>query len=506
MWFNKKKNKTLKKRKFEAGQYHRTMNGWITGSSNLFNEEIRQDLESLRARSRDASINDVYARRYFKALTTNVVGAKGIECRFKIEDRPNALDKYANEKMTSAFKKWSRNVTVDGLSFVEAQKLFIETTARDGEVLVQMLRGQQYGPYGFKLRFIEADYLDVHYNKTLPNGNIIRSSIEYNTLGGIEAYHIFEYHPQDRQTSNIVGNKRIRIKASDIIHGVNTERASQGRGFPWLSAALVSLNHLKEYQKTELIAARVASAKMGFFTRSGAMEELDEDDSYDVMDEQTLIQDVEPGLLEALPEGYDFKTFDPQNPNGNFPAFVKTILRGIAASVGVCYHTLSNDLESTSYSSLRQGAMDERDTWKNLQEWMIGKFLQPVFESWLSMALMTNNDIPFPFDRIEKYSNIEWMPRAFNYIDVSKETLAIKTQLEQKIRSKTDVVASMGRKFEDVIQEIAEENALMKKLGVTEDQLMSKLTNTDIATNNLKGDVGLEEQIARLEELIESER
>jgi lambda family phage portal protein len=169
----------------------------------------------------------------------------------------------------------------------------------------------------------------------------------------------------------------------------------------------------------------------------------------------------------VLPEGYGLQTFDPENPNGNFAMFVKTILRGVAASVGVSYNLLANDLESTSYSSLRQGAIDERETFKACQQWLIDRVLTPVFEEWLKMLLAFRiNGMRLPLERFDKFNAPAWRPRTWAFIDVAKETSAIKMQLDENIRSRTDVVRQMGMDYADVLEEIRAEQELAKLLGV----------------------------------------
>ena len=54
------------------------------------------------------------------------------------------------------FANWGKACTVDGrLSWVDAQKLFVETVARDGECLIRLVRGYN-NPFGFALQFILA--------------------------------------------------------------------------------------------------------------------------------------------------------------------------------------------------------------------------------------------------------------------------------------------------------------------------------------------------------------
>jgi capsid protein len=88
---------------------------------------------------------------------------------------------------------------------------------------------------------------------------------------------------------------------------------------------------------------------------------------------------ADPGTFHNLPAGVDFKGFEPQFPSNDFESFHKSILRGIASGLGVSYTSLSNDLEATSYSSIRQGALEERDFYKNITSFVIEHFIRPVF-------------------------------------------------------------------------------------------------------------------------------
>lgn len=451
-------------RRFDAASYQRTLTDWLTSQINDFDSELKQDTPTLRSRSRDASINDVYARRYFRALRNNVIGPNGIQLKMVIRNTDNGTpDVYANTVIETEWNKFIRSVTPDKMTMRELLGLVVETVARDGEIFLVKRKGEQYGPYMLTLQVLEAEYCDIKMNGFASNGNEIRNGIEYDSLGAPAAFYFWKSNPE--KTGGLKNNEKIRIEVADVLHIFDRERASQGRGFPWLSAALVSLKHLKQYEESELVAARVASAKMGFFTRPQGENQLGDD--ADPLDPNAMLQEAEPGMFDVLPDGYNLQTFDPENPNGNFPAFVKTILRGVAASVGVSYNLLANDLESTSYSSLRQGAIDERETFKACQQWLIDRLLTPVFEEWLEMLLAFRiNGIRLPLERYEKFNAPSWRPRTWAFIDVQKETAAIKMQLDENIRSRTDVVRQMGFDYVDVLQEIAQEQELAKVLGV----------------------------------------
>lgn len=471
-------------RKFNAGQTPGYLSGWTTYQYGTINDEIRFDLVKMRSRSRDASVNDNYARRYFQAIKTNVVGPNGIQTRMKVRDMITQVpDVIANNKIEQAWNKWQRSVTPDGLNWVQLQQLVVETAARDGEVIIQFLYGNEY-PHGLALQVMEADHLDEQYERTQQGDeNRVIAGVELTEVGKVVAYHLWKYHPATQQRAR-EANIRLRVPATNAIHLFLKERPGQLRGFPWLAPALQSLEQIKEYTTSELVAARVAAAKMGFYTRPRGEEYTGDGD--DEVDENAVIGEVEPGIMEILPEGYGVEMFNPTHPTTAFGDFIKVILRGVAASVGISYHTLASDLESASYSSLRQGAIDERETYFTLQRWFIEMFVRPVFEKWLEMALL-RQDITLPLGGYDKFNAPEFRPRAFQLVDAQKEINALATKLQYSLTSRTDVCRALGREFSDVVTEISQEEELMDRLGVDDVLLAKKLEGSLPSQGNPSG-------------------
>ena len=98
--------------------------------------------------------------------------------------------------------------------------------------------------------------------------------------------------------------------------------------------------------------------------------------------------EAQPGVIETLPPGLDFQPWSPDHPAGAFQNFVKAMLRFVASSLGVSYNALASDLEGVNYSSMRSGLLIERDQWRMCQSFMKEQMLQPIFESWISLALL----------------------------------------------------------------------------------------------------------------------
>ena len=468
-----------KVRAFDAARYQSSL-GMMPSLFTDFNDEIKRDAQSLRARSRDASINDPFARRYFKAITQNVIGPHGIQLKMGVKQPNGAMDTMANYMLEQRWNQFIKAVSVDGRNLRETLKLILETTARDGEVFVVLRKGVSFGKYLIQVQIYEAEYVDINHNELAANGNEIRQGIEYDYFGRPVAYHIWKYHPNTTTVRAQGYNERIRIEASDVIHIYSKERQSQGRGFPWLSSALLPLKHINEYTKSELIASRVASAKMGFFTKpAGSTENVGD---YEDVDPNAFVQEAQPGMFDVLPEGWTVNTFDPQNPNSNYSQFIKTILESVAMSMGIAYHTLSGDLSSANYSSLRQGALDERETFKEIQQWLIESFLTPLFEQWLTNVLAFQLEgIRLPISKFDQFNAPLWRPRVWQWVDPAKDMAALQMQIDQNLRSRTEVCQTLGRDYADVLQEIAAENKLAADLGVAIDAADPNVTAALIA-------------------------
>lgn len=436
-------------------------------------EGLKAALRPMRARSRELAENNDYMVRFIAKVKTNVVGSFGVKLQMKIEDAPGKLDTAANAKVEAAWADWGKlgTCSMDGMSsFVDLQNLFMGSTAVDGEALFRIIKGPAAGNiYGFALHHIEADHLSEDMNvASLANGNRIHMSVELNSWGRPVAYYILNRHPGD-STYTFSGRSYVRVPASEIIHAYVPGRANQTRGVPWAHSAMTRLNMLAGYEEAELVAARVGATKMAFFTSpdgEGFGEEKD--------DTGAFIQEGEPGTFDVLPQGYGIETFDPQHPNSGFQAFEKAILRGIASGLGISYNSLANDLEGVNFSSLRQGAIEERDEWRKVQTWFISRFCERIFAEWLEMA-MTTGAVSLPLGKFDKFNKAEWRPRGWQWVDPNKEVAAAKAAVQLGIRSRTQVAAEQGRDFGDTLLEIAAENALAEELGVS----LTEETDTD---------------------------
>jgi lambda family phage portal protein len=456
---------------FDAAEFGRFLSDWITSTLST-DQEIRRSLLRVRSRSRDLAFNDDYMAGFLKLLKKNVVGPQGIRLQSRVEEDELGLSDEINEAIEGAFEKWAmpQNCCVDQrLSWIDAQNLFITSLATDGEVFIQKVKGYPYNDFKYALRFIDAYLVDVNLNRSgLGAQNDIRMGIEVDKWRRPVAYYVLKNHPADVVVGFMglpIGDgqltRYIRIPADEMLHTFVVERSDQTRGIPWLHAAMTRLRHLGQYEEAELIASRISAMKMGFIT-SKTGDEYSGVVGRDGKVEVTL----EPGNFEQLPEGMNITQFDPQHPNASFGEFVKAMLRGMAAGVGVSYASLAEDLREVNFSSIRQGVLSERDTYRGLQTFMIEHFCRPVFSEWLGMALLAKQIPGLTSVDPADYDETEWMPRGWEWVDPLKDANSNVIQIGAGFSTLSSVCAQRGLDWRDVLRQRKKEQDTITKLGV----------------------------------------
>lgn len=433
--------------------------------------DIYPALRIMRARARQLAMNNVYMKKFIDSLPVNILGRQGLALENQAKDDNGQFDKSANQLIEDAWDDWSREGICDvtgELSLHDALCLGLKTTGRDGEYLIRIVRGWTGNKYRLALQLIEADQLDETYNRLLPNGNRIIMGVEKDAWNRRVAYHILDKHPGDIYYA--WGGTRYQvIPAADILPVMLPDRIGQTRGVPWAYAAMLTLNHLGAYTDAAIINARIGASKMGFYTKTGDLDPAAVSDDTDARGE--FITEVEPGAFGILPDGYDFKDFNPTYPNSEFEPFSKAMLRGIASGLGIAYSSISADLADVNFSSMRSGKIDERDAYKFLQRWYIQKTVAKLFPIWLDTALMVgaisfNSGKTLPYSKLDKFNQPFFQARGFDWVDPLKDIEADIMAINFGLKTRSEVAAERGKDLRDVYEKLAEEEKLAKEYGL----------------------------------------
>ncbi len=461
--------KALKRSYLAAGRSNRLLGDWITSALSI-DQTVRQNMWHVRARARELAVNNPHCRQYLSLLQVNVLGDKGMKVQPQVKQADGSFNKSANDAISAAYTKWARSASADGrLSLTQVGHLAIKTLATDGEAFIELVTAPLNKSW-FSVHLLDTELIDYQYNRlrgTDANGfpvNEIRMGIEIDEYMRPVAYHVRLHLPTE---AAITGEPARRIiPANRVLHLMDPERADQTRGISWFNSVAVPLHMLEKYCEAELVAARTASAKMGWLKFTDAAAMYLAQDGGESIPTEPIKYDAAPGSIETLPPGMEFQAWSPDHPTTAFEAYTKAILRQIASGLGVSYHSLTNDLENVNYSSIRSGLLIERDTYRRLQQMFVDRFYMPIYEAWMENALLAGA-IDVPSRDANKYSFVEFIPRGWQWVDPLKDVNAAILAVQNGFASRHQICAQTGVDFETVLSQLSHESQRQKELGLT---------------------------------------
>lgn len=452
----------------DAAGHGRLTESWASTPTTV-DAYIYQHWNTLVARSRDQTEKSDHARKFLQLCRDNIAGPTGFTLQAHVKDPGGRADTLASDAIEAAWREFGKKGAFEitrAMSRADVERLLVTTVATDGEVLIVKRRGAGL-PHGMAVQLVDPVTLDPTHFETLSNGNKIKHGIEFNGDEQPVAYWFRDW--DERQVGYVLGTGRKYqvIPADDVIHIFLPERIGQKRGLPWMRTALLRIRNLAGFEDAAIVNARIGAAKMGFFRDP----EADPDDIEDIP------MDAEPGTFENI-GNREFQQWSPQFPEQSIEAFIRSCLRSVASGLGVSYNNLASDLTSVNFSSIRQGALDEREVWKGLQQFFVSSWCEPLYAAWIEMALLTEKirvpsraggTVALPITRLEKLRQVSFTGRRWSWIDPKAEVDANAVAIGQKLKSRGEVIREMGGDPDDVWSEIEREQAELASKGIVPD-------------------------------------
>ena len=458
-----------------ANRQKKSMRGWLYKGGSV-KEDIEDNLDTLRQRTRDLFMNTPIATGAIKTVRTNVIGS-GLVLNSQIDYEFLGLNpEEADEWETVAereFSLWADSIMADAMqmhNFYELQQLAFLSFLTSGENFTLMpYRPHSQHPYGLRVQLIEADRVSQ------PNGNYknIFSGVELGNYGEVIAYHICNVHPLAESGGQKSWTRVLKFGAKsgrqNILHLMESERPEQRRGVPVLSPVIESLKQLDRYSESELTAALV-SALMTVFIEStdeeGGSEAwgegVPEEEQIDTQDHNSL--ELAPGSVIALAPGEKAITSNPARNNASFDPFVTAILRQVGSALELPYEILVKHFTS-SYSASRAALLEAWKMFKMRRTFMATRFCQPIYEEWLTEAILIGRIqapgfLENPLVR-KAYARAEWNGPAQGQLDPLKEVNAAIKRVDEgfSTRARETVELNGGDWWRNHAQRVREEEA-----------------------------------------------
>jgi len=451
---------------------------------------IDRNQRVLVAQSRQQATTNDYMKSFLRIAERSIIGANGIVLQAQSKLRDGKMDANANTAIELWWNEWCRaeNCDVTGKrNFRRICKALVGSAAKDGEFIVREVRGKDAGPMLYALQVIDPQRCPVDYNvDSLGGGRFIRQGIEFNRAGRPLAYFFSTDNPSLSGYTH-GGMSLERVPAQQIIHGFIEDLLGQRRGLPWAATALWRLGMLDGFEKAALKNAR-SSASLGGFIEWEAGEGPDIDD--DLADEE-LVFEAEEGLYQELPPGARIKNVPSLYPTGEFTPFHKAMLRGAGAGIGVSYVSFANDLEGVNFSSIRQGVLDERDHWMDLQEWLIEVLVDRVYRAALEPALLMGkvvaNGVRLRPENLSRHYAVRWQPRRWPWVDPTKDIAAEVTAKNNLLTSPSEIIQRRGGDPETVWRSYAQDIQGMRDADIPEEFIMAAVLGVAPASNPKAG-------------------
>jgi lambda family phage portal protein len=452
------------RRAYEGALVSRLTADWVTSSTSA-DAEIDGSLVRLRNRSRQLLRDNPYVQAARRAIVTNVIG-RGIrmQSRVPMVRGGGRLDKPTNDRIEAWWRRYCRKEHIHAagkLSFARILRQAMAAVPESGEVFIRLVP-EEFGNSGtaLGLEILEADLCDeTHTVGPDANGNEWRMGVQVSRWGRPTAYRFRRRHPGD--VSGAVGYGTTDVPAEQIIHLFIPERPGQTRGVPMFASSIQRMHHVAGFEEAEVIGKRARSSLMGFI-QSPEGELVG-----DGVEDGERLTNFEPGVFKHLAPGESITVPQLGNADTEYEAFLRPMLRSLAAGSGVPYPTVSADYSQSNYSSSRLERLEVLELWRSLQDWIIEDVCQVVFERAMAAAVGAGTlQLPGYELAPERYEAVKWFPRGWEFVDPQKEAAANKDLVRSGFKTQASIVAEQGGDLEDLLLARAAEVERAEQLGI----------------------------------------
>jgi phage portal protein, lambda family len=490
-----------------ASQIDRELALW-SPSMGSADSDILPEKEILDARSRDLVRNDAYVRSGSEIRKDNIVGSM-----YMLNSKPNhkalGLDEvWAEEfqqEVEAKFTLWAESVSnwpdASGqTNFTGLIRLAVGLEMIAGEVLaVSEWINDPRRPYKTAIQLIDTDRLSNP--PSVMESDRVRGGIHRDHHGAPLGYYIRRSHPSDMYVNMKAYQwKYVPVRKpwgrQQVIHIFERFRPDQTRGVAAMVSALKETRIAKKFRDVMLQNAVVNATYAATIESDLATEKVFEmlgagrgEDDW-----EKIFAKYAGGFLGAL--GAYMKNAKNATLNGVriphlFPGtrlqlrpagqggplgtdFEASLLRYLAANLGVSYEQLSRDYSKTNYSSMK-GALNEtykgmmarkRQTADTIATHIYWLWLEEAFAKGTIESLPRN--APDYWDGLnrEAYGQCEWIGASRGQIDELKETQAAVLRIKYGLSTREEELARLGKDWRQVFAQVARERAEAERLGI----------------------------------------
>lgn len=441
---------------YDAGSYDKSNRNWRVSNASAETTD-RYSRDGVRARARDLERNSDIMNSVVGAFKRNIVGG-GYHVQVKTEDEE------LNKKIELAWKKWCKkqNCDITGTqSLNQIIRMAVERKKIDGGILF-VKRYTSDGFVPFKLQMIEVDELDSGTIQPKNKGNKVVGGIEFNSFNKPVGYFIRQYDVEGYGL-----REPIWIEAKDVIFYFTKKRPSQLREMSDMSATIPRVRDINEFITAVSVKERIMACLSIFIKKLLPTSGIGRGNGYASGDRVSYEgKTLTPGMIKELNAGDEIQVVNPSGQGADATSFTKLQQRLIGAGQGISYEATSRDMAESTYSSARQGLIEDDLTYKDDKELLI-EVLDEIYETFIISAVLCGAiSIPKFWQEKDRFLSHEWIQEPKPWIDPYKESNANKIALQTGQKTYKQIAAENGRDWRTQIDDMAEVLEYGKTKGI----------------------------------------
>jgi lambda family phage portal protein len=489
-----------------ADQFDRALATWAPPIQSA-DADILPDKGVADARSLDIMRNDAFAMSGGQLHRDNIVGSL-----FMLNAKPNivalGLDETWAEEFQSeveakfglwaeSFNNWPDAARKNTLTSMI--RLAVGVYLTSGEVLATAEWSRDADrPYRTAIQMVALDRLSNPMDQAFDMERT-RGGVRMNAAGAAIGYYI---RRASRGSPWDLGNRAMTwdyIRARNgfgrpqVIHVFEQMRPGQSRGISQLVSGLKEMRITKRFRDITLqnavVNASFAAAIESELPPTQAFEALGGGDvgssivnyaqqflgAVAAYSQNARNMQIDGVKIPHLMPGTKLHMMPMGTPGGVGSEFEQSLLRYLAAGLGVSYEQLSKDYSETNYSSARAGMVE---TWKFMQgrkKMVAERFATLVYRLWFEEAVnagqieaMNGRSIPNIYDglNMEAFCACDWIGAGRGQIDELKETQAAILRIKNRLSTYEEEIGRMGKDWRPVFQQIAREQGVLEELDI----------------------------------------
>jgi lambda family phage portal protein len=403
------------------------------------NADHLADAYSLRTRARALVQNVPYIARGLESLVANTIGT-GIT--------PRSLAKNA-QAIDDLWSAWAKVADADGrCDLYGLQATAYRAMEQDGEVLVRLRarRPEDGLPVPLQIQVLEIDWLDSARNGT--NGsNTIQNGIEYDPLGKITAYWLWDQHPGEVTPGRRAKTSSYPVPAERVIHLFTSQRPGQGRGFTRLAPVIARVRDTQLYEDAEIQRKNLETRLSVLASGDASAMSMTESESQATVRATGELGTLASGGITQVPAGVNLTVVEPKAAPG-YVDYVKYNLHLIAAGMGVTYEMMTGDVREVNFSSARVSMLEFRRNAEQMQ-WLtiIPRLCQPIWDAFVQAATMAGK-------MRAADAAVDWATPKWDYVNPEQDVKADLAEISGGLTTISEKLRRRGYKPELVFAEL----------------------------------------------------